>query len=111
MYRGRDETWNLRDTHMFETLTRLLEHRGRDFKTIVWAHNSHIGDARATSMGWSREELNVGHLFKERFAAQALSIGTGTKTGTVAVAQDWDDNMNIMELQPGLPGSYEELMY
>ncbi|KAG7420124.1 hypothetical protein LZL87_000416 [Fusarium oxysporum] len=111
MYRGRHETWNLRDTHMFETLTRLLEHRGRDSKAIVWAHNSHVGDARATSMGWSREELNIGQLCKERFGAQALSIGTGTNTGTVAAAQNWDGDMNIMELQPGLPGSYEELMH
>ncbi|KAF5724033.1 erythromycin esterase [Fusarium mundagurra] len=62
-------------------------------------------------MGWSREELNIGQLCKERFGAQALSIGTGTNTGTVAAAQDWDGNMNIMELQPGLPVSYEELMH
>ncbi|RBQ68097.1 hypothetical protein FVER14953_08188 [Fusarium verticillioides] len=111
MCRGRDETWNLRDTHMFESLTRLLEHRGSDSKAIVWAHNSHVGDARATSMGWSREELNTGQLCKERSGVQAVSIGTGTNTGTVAAAQDWDGNMNIMELQPGLPGSYEELMH
>ncbi|KAF9769184.1 hypothetical protein IL306_013417 [Fusarium sp. DS 682] len=111
MYRGRDETWNLRDTHMFETLMRLLEHRGEGSKAIVWAHNSHIGDARATSMGWSREELNIGQLCKERFEAKALSIGTSTNSGTVAAAQNWDGDMNIMRVRPGLPGSYEELMH
>ncbi|KAF4443843.1 hypothetical protein F53441_11302 [Fusarium austroafricanum] len=111
MYRGRDETWNLRDTHMFETLMRILEHRGQNSKAIVWAHNSHIGDARATSMGWSRDELNIGQLCKETFGAKALSIGTGTNTGTVGAAQHWDGDMNIMKVQPGLPDSYEELMH
>ncbi|KAF5592065.1 erythromycin esterase [Fusarium subglutinans] len=96
---------------MFETLTRLLEHRGRDYKPIVWSHNSHVGDARATSIGWSKEEINIGDLCKKRFGAQALSTGTGTNTGTVAAAQDWDGNMNIMELQARLPGSYEEFMH
>jgi erythromycin esterase-like protein len=62
-------------------------------------------------MGWSREELNLGQLCKERFGVQALSIGTGTNTGTVAAAQNWDGDMNGMELQQGLPGSYEELMH
>jgi erythromycin esterase-like protein len=96
---------------MFETLTRLLEHRGRDSKAIVWAHNSHVGDAQATNMGWSRKEPNIRQLCKERFRVQAVSIGTGTNTGTLAAAQDWDGNMNIMELQPRLPGSYKELMH
>ncbi|KAF4333602.1 L-isoaspartate O-methyltransferase [Fusarium beomiforme] len=111
MYRGLNETWNLRDTHMFETLIRLLEHHGEGSKAIIWAHNSHIGDARATSMGWSREELNIGQLCKERFETKALSIGTGTNTGTVAAAQNWGGDMNIMRVRPGLPGSYEELMH
>ena len=57
MYYGRDESWNLRDTHMFQTLVRILNHRGDGAKAIVWAHNSHIGDAGAMSMGWSREEI------------------------------------------------------
>ncbi|KAM0546692.1 hypothetical protein ACHAPJ_010729 [Fusarium lateritium] len=111
MYHGRDESWNLRDTHMFETLVRILKHRGRSSKAIVWAHNSHIGDARATSMGWSRDELNIGQICKETFGAKALSIGTGTNTGTVAAANSWDGDMNIMKVRPGLSNSYEELMH
>ncbi|KAF4954281.1 hypothetical protein FGADI_5369 [Fusarium gaditjirri] len=76
-------------------------------KAIVWAYNSHVGDAQATSMGWSREELNIGQLCKKRFGVQALGICTGTNTGTVAATQDWDGNMNIIELL----GSHKELMH
>jgi erythromycin esterase-like protein len=111
MYRGQDKSWNLRDTHMFETLKRVLEHRGVGSKAIVWAHNSHIGDARATSMSWASHELNIGELCKRAFGDDAFSIGTGTNTGTVAAAQSWESDMNIMKVQPGLPGSYEELMH
>ncbi|KAJ3537377.1 hypothetical protein NM208_g6339 [Fusarium decemcellulare] len=111
MYHGRDESWNLRDTHMFNTLVRILKFRGDNSKAIVWAHNSHIGDARATSMGWSRDELNVGQLCKETFGVKALSIGTGTNTGTVAAAKRWDGDMQVMRVRPGLPNSYEELMH
>ncbi|CAG7554396.1 unnamed protein product [Fusarium equiseti] len=111
MYRGRDESWNLRDTHMFDTLKRVLEHRGEGSKAIVWAHNSHVGDARATSMSWASGELNIGELCKKTFGDNALTIGTGTNTGTVAAAQDWDGDMNIMNVRPGLSGSYEELMH
>ncbi|RGP63652.1 l-isoaspartate o-methyltransferase [Fusarium sporotrichioides] len=111
MYRGQDKSWNLRDTHMFETLKRVLEHWGVGSKAIVWAHNSHIGDARATSMSWASHELNIGELCKRAFGDDALSIGTGTNTGTVAAAQSWESDMNIMKVQPGLPGSYEELMH
>lgn len=113
MYYGRDESWNLRDRHMFETLVRVLKHRGKNgpAKAVVWAHNSHIGDARATSMGWSREELNVGQLCKETFGKQALSIGCSGNTGTVAAARRWDGDMSVMQVRPGLPNSYEELMH
>ncbi|KAK3942455.1 erythromycin esterase-domain-containing protein [Diplogelasinospora grovesii] len=111
MYYGRDESWNLRDTHMFETLVRILKHRGDGAKAIVWAHNSHVGDARATSMGWSRGELNIGQLCKETFGQQALSIGCSTYTGTVAAAERWDGDMQVMNVRPGLPNSYEQLMH
>ncbi|AEO63048.1 6ddbe41c-0e37-4f81-bd81-dcb175c8af31 [Thermothielavioides terrestris] len=113
MYYGRDESWNLRDTHMFETLVRVLKHRGKTgpAKAVVWAHNSHIGDARATSMGWTREELNIGQLCKETFGKQALNIGCSGNTGTVAAARRWDGDMQVMQVRPGLPGSYEELMH
>ncbi|KAK4202053.1 erythromycin esterase-domain-containing protein [Triangularia verruculosa] len=113
MYYGRDESWNLRDRHMFETLERILVHRSRrtPSKAIVWAHNSHIGDARATSMGWSRDELNIGQLCKEAYGNQALSIGCLTNTGTVAAARRWDGDMQVMKVKPGLPNSYERLMH
>ena len=90
MYYGGAESWNLRDTHMFETLEHLLEARGPRSKAVVWAHNSHIGDARYTDMGVVREELNIGQLCRERFGDEAALIGFGTHTGTVAAASDWD---------------------
>ncbi|KAK7425712.1 hypothetical protein QQZ08_007811 [Neonectria magnoliae] len=96
---------------MFETLVRILKHRRDSSKAIVWAHNSHVGDARATSMGWSRDELNMGHLCKETFGNRALNIGCGTNTGTVAAAKRWDSDMSVMKLNPGLPNSYEDLMH
>ncbi|KAK4152017.1 erythromycin esterase type II [Chaetomidium leptoderma] len=113
MYYGRDESWNLRDRHMFETLVRVLKHREKTgpAKAVVWAHNSHIGDARATSMGWAREELNIGQLSKEAFGKQALNIGCCTNTGTVAAAHCWGGDMHVMQVRPGLPNSYEELMH
>ncbi|KAK4138383.1 hypothetical protein BT67DRAFT_370197 [Trichocladium antarcticum] len=113
MYYGRDESWNLRDRHMFDTLVRVLKHRGQNgpAKAVVWAHNSHVGDARATSMGWSREELNIGQLCKEAFGTDAVNIGCCTNTGTVAAAQRWGGDMQVMRVQPGLPNSYEQLMH
>src|SRR5690606_35106989 len=69
MYYGAAESWNLRDTHMFETLVHLLEAHGPDAKAVVWAHNSHIGDAAATEMGRVRGELNIGQLCRERYGA------------------------------------------
>jgi erythromycin esterase-like protein len=111
MYYGRDESWNLRDTHMVDSLDRILKHRGPHSKAIVWAHNSHIGDARATSMGRYREEINIGQLCKERYGGDCLSIGSGTYTGTVAAAKRWGGEMRTMKVRPGLPNSYEELMH
>src|SRR5207245_5422859 len=95
MYYGGAESWNLRDTHMFETLGHLLEARGPQSKAVVWAHNSHIGDARYTEMGIVREALNIGQLCRERFGDQAALIGFGTHTGTVAAASDWGGDMEI----------------
>src|SRR3954471_5977037 len=91
MYEGAAESWNLRDTHMFETLCQLLEARGPDSKAVVWAHNSHIGNAAYTEMGQVRDELNIGQLVKERFGDEARLIGFGTHEGSVAAADDWDE--------------------
>jgi len=107
MYYGGAESWNLRDTHMFETLEHLLEAKGPHAKAIVWAHNSHIGDARSTDMGANRGELNVGQLCRERFGRDAALIGLGTHTGTVAAATDWDGEMEVKRVNPSRRDSYE----
>jgi erythromycin esterase-like protein len=107
MYHGAAESWNLRDTHMFETLCQLLEAKGPDAKAVVWAHNSHIGNAAHTEMGQQRDELNIGQLCKEKWGHQARLIGFGTHTGTVAAATDWDDPMEVKQVRPSLAGSYE----
>ncbi|OUL82252.1 protein-L-isoaspartate(D-aspartate) O-methyltransferase [Paraburkholderia hospita] len=107
MYRSSGDSWNLRDTHMFETLERLLDSRGPDSKAIVWAHNSHIGDAAATEMGRVRDELNLGQLCRERFGDGAALVGLGTHTGAVAAATDWDGPMQIKAVRPARPDSYE----
>jgi erythromycin esterase-like protein len=107
MYNGAADSWNVRDQHMFDTLCHLLDHAGPQAKAVVWAHNSHIGDARHTDMGLVREELNIGQLVRERFGAEAALIGFGTHTGTVACADDWDEPMQIKRVNPSRPGSYE----
>lgn len=109
MYYGAAESWNLRDRHMFETLERLLAWRGEGSKAVVWAHNSHIGDAAATDLGMVRDEINVGQLCREHFAAQAVLIGFGTDRGTVAAASDWDGPMEIKTVRPAHLDSYERL--
>jgi erythromycin esterase-like protein len=111
MYYGAAESWNLRDTHMFETLDAILEARGPDAKAVVWAHNSHIGDASKTEMGLVREELNIGQLSRERYGAEASLIGFGTHTGTVACASDWDAPMEVKRINPSRPDSYERLAH
>jgi protein-L-isoaspartate(D-aspartate) O-methyltransferase len=111
MYEGSEESWNLRDTHMFETLCALLDARGPDSKAVVWAHNSHIGDARFTEMGIARGELNIGQLAKERFGERARNIGFGTHSGTVAAADDWDAPMQVKRVNPSMPESYERLSH
>jgi erythromycin esterase-like protein len=111
MYEGAEESWNLRDTHMFETLNQLLDAKGPDSKAIVWAHNSHIGNAAHTDMGKRRGELNIGQLCKERFDGKARLIGFGTHTGTVAAADDWDMPMQVKRVRPSLEGSYERMSH
>jgi erythromycin esterase-like protein len=111
MYYGGAESWNLRDTHMFETLEHVLAARGSDSKAVVWAHNSHIGDARHTEMGAVRGELNIGQLCRQRFGDQAALIGFGTHAGTVAAASDWGEEMEIKTVKPSHSDSYERLFH
>jgi erythromycin esterase-like protein len=108
MYEGSRESWNLRDRHMFDTLQTLLRHRGPRAKAIVWAHNSHIGNAAATSMGWEGE-FNIGELCRSAYGDRLVAIGFGTDRGTVAAASDWDSPMEVKELKPARSDSYEHL--
>jgi erythromycin esterase-like protein len=111
MYRGRESSWNLRDIHMAETLDALRERMpGASEGIVVWAHNSHLGDARATEMS-RRGEVNLGQLARERYGRAALSIGFSTYHGRVTAASDWDAPMERKHVRPGLAGSYERLFH
>ena len=110
MYYGSRASWNLRDTHMFDTLKNLLAFHGPQSKAIVWAHNSHVGDSAATEMSL-RGEFNIGHLCRREFGSAAYLIGFGTHSGTVAAATDWDGAMQIKPVRPSLAGSYERLFH
>jgi erythromycin esterase-like protein len=112
MFAGRISSWNLRDRHMADTLEALVSHLGRQSrsKVVVWEHNSHIGDARATSMG-DTGEFNVGQLARERFGDDAVLVGFSTYTGSVTAATDWDGPAERKQVRPGLPGSFEALFH
>jgi erythromycin esterase-like protein len=111
MFFGAAESWNLRDRHMFETLEHILTLKGPHAKAVVWAHNSHVGDARFTDMGAERGELNIGQLCRERFGREAALIGFGTHGGAVMAADDWDEPGRMMQVQPSRPDSYEALCH
>ena len=113
MYAGGEKTWNLRDAHMAETLQSLQRHlsaAGRDAKIVVWAHNSHVGDARATEMS-HRGERNIGQLTRERHGKGAVRIGFTTYDGTVTAASNWDAPAERKTVRPALANSYEALFY
>ena len=113
MFGGRTESWNLRDTHMMETLEALLAWTTRQAgaaRAVVWAHNSHLGDARATQMG-DRGELNLGQLVRQAFGRQACLIGVTTHAGTVTAARDWDAPVESRRVVPSLDDSYERLFH
>ena len=110
MYYGSRALWNLRDSHMFETLKNLLAFHGSDSKAVVWAHNSHVGNAEATEMA-TRGEHNLGQLCRKAFGSQAYLVGFGTHSGTVAAASDWDGPMEVKTVRPALPDSYEQLCH
>jgi len=113
MFRGRVSSWNLRDTHMADTIDSLAQHlRQHDghARIAVWAHNSHLGDARATEMG-VLGEVNVGQLMRERHPRDTYNIGFTTYEGTVAAATEWDEPARRRRVLPALPGSYEDLLH
>jgi erythromycin esterase-like protein len=114
MFGSRVSSWNLRDRHMAETLAALDGHLsrrvGRPARIAVWAHNSHLGDARATEMG-DGGELNLGQLVRERHGTSAVLLGFSTHHGTVTAASDWDDPAETKQVRPGLPDSFEDLFH
>ncbi len=113
MFRGRVDSWNLRDRHMVETLRALRTHfgaRGAPARAVVWAHNSHLGDARATAMG-DEGELNVGQLVREQLGTESVLVGFTTHAGTVTAADDWGGPAELMRVRPSLPGSVERLFH
>jgi protein-L-isoaspartate(D-aspartate) O-methyltransferase len=110
MYYGGNESWNLRDHHMFETLQLLLGFYGSGSAAAVWEHNSHLGDATHTQMGASGQ-TNVGRLCREAFGPAAYLIGQGTDHGTVAAASNWDEPVQFMNVRPSHADSYERLCH
>ena len=106
MYYANNNSWNQRDQSMFETLQAILNYRGQTSKAVVWAHNSHIGDARATDMS-ARGEFNLGQRVRETFGDSAYLIGFGTDHGTVAAASEWGGPMKVMQVQSSHIDSYE----
>jgi erythromycin esterase-like protein len=105
MYEGSAASWNVRDRHMFETLQALMAHHA-DARAVIWAHNSHIGNASATAMGW-HGEFNIGELARSAYGDQAVLIGFGTDRGKVAAADDWGGPMHIKSVRPARDDSWE----
>lgn len=114
MFRGRISSWNLRDSHMVETLQALERYlaarAGGKPKMVVWAHNSHLGDASATEMG-EQGEWNVGQLARDRWGRDAVLVGFSTHHGTVTAASEWDGAGERKRVRPGLPGSWEDILH
>jgi erythromycin esterase-like protein len=113
MFAGRVSSWNLRDRHMAETVDELMDFLAAETgraRIVIWAHNSHLGDARFTEMG-QQGELNVGQLMRERYNEDAFLIGFSTYTGTVTAADDWDAPADRKRVRPALRGSYEDLFH
>ncbi len=113
MFRGRVSSWNLRDSHMVETLQALDRHLGAGGhppRMAVWAHNSHLGDASATEMG-DQGEWNVGQLVRDRHGSDAVLVGFSTHHGSVTAATDWDDPPQRKRVREGIEGSWEDVLH
>ncbi|HZY20591.1 MAG TPA: erythromycin esterase family protein [Ramlibacter sp.] len=114
MFRGRASSWNLRDLHMADTLQALSAHlqerTGTAPRMAVWAHNSHLGDARATGMA-EQGEWNVGELMRKRWPDDTFLVGFTTHDGTVRAATQWDQPGRVRQVRPGLEGSWEALFH
>ncbi|HSH55466.1 MAG TPA: erythromycin esterase family protein [Candidatus Limnocylindrales bacterium] len=110
MLGGQAESWNVRDHHMMGTLQRLMERYGKDAKAIIWAHNTHIGDARATDMA-DAGMINIGQLVREFYKDKSYAVGFGTYQGTVIAADAWDTAAEIIEVPPARPESWDGLFH
>jgi len=113
MFRQQFSSWNLRDEHMTDTLSALISYlaiRQKFPKVVVWAHNSHLGDARATQMN-RMGEWNVGQLVRQRYPGECCLIGFTTHTGTVTAASNWDYPPQRKKIRPARPDSYEDLFH
>src|SRR5580700_9089000 len=109
MLRNSAEAWDMRAGHMFRTLKRILEHRGEGAKAVVWAHNSHVGDAKATTE--SQGDANLGRLAREQMEGNVAILGCGTYTGKVAAAKEWGADVEYMDIPPSIPNSCEALAH
>jgi protein-L-isoaspartate(D-aspartate) O-methyltransferase len=110
MYYAENNSWNQRDNHMFETLQDILKFRGSESKAVIWAHNSHIGDASATQMSASGE-INIGQLVRQKYGDKAYNIGFGTDHGTVAASSEWGGPMEIKQVRASHIDSYEHVCH
>jgi len=115
MFSGRVTSWNLRDKHMEQTLEALLKHLDRhgdvpSARIVVWAHNSHVGDARATEV-WADGQLTLGQLVRERYGDESRLIGLSTYAGTATAASEWGGIAERKAVRPALNGSIEELLH
>ena len=113
MFAGRVTSWNMRDKHMAQTLAALLEHLDggpEPARIVVWAHNSHVGDARATEVS-ADGQLTIGQLAREQYGDACRLIGFSTYSGTVTAASDWGGPAERKNVRPALAGSIEELLH
>ena len=114
MFGGRVDCWNLRDNHMLQTVQAIERHLGGSTsappKLAIWAHNSHLGDARATEMG-EGGQCNLGQLLRQHYGAAVFNLGMSTYSGTVTAADDWDEPARRHRVRPGLEGSWEALLH
>jgi erythromycin esterase-like protein len=111
MIRNDAASWNIRDHHMVSTLERLMKYHGPEAKTIIWEHNTHIGDASATEIA-AQGMINVGQLLREQYATEGvISVGFGSYKGSVVAARSWGDRMRKMTMPEAIQGSWEHVFH
>jgi len=110
MIRGDRQSWNIRDHHMSDTIDRLARHHGPGSKGLVWAHNTHIGDARATDMALDGM-VNIGQLMRLRHHGSVVLVGFASYGGSVTAAPAWGLPEEVMNVPAAVPGSHEDLLH